>query len=277
MSPILGLTRLFAAAPPLNTEIMDSTGPGTIALPREMATAPVAPVVLIVEDDPALRTLLMRLLREEGFQPLSAAHGAEMARMLETNAVDLILLDIMLPGSNGFDLCRSIRRESDVPIVMLSARDDETDRLIGLELGADDYIGKPFSKKELIARIRAILRRTQNGVQATQPRGHQQMTFAGWTLDPGRRELLSPDGAFVDLSGAEFDLLLAFLSSPQRVIGRERLLEMSRARFSDASDRSIDVLVSRLRRKLAVTGQAEALLRTVRGVGYIFTAAVERR
>jgi len=119
-----------------------------------MATAPLAPTILIVEDDPALRTLLMRLLREEGFQPLSAGHGAEMARVLETNTVDLILLDVMLPGSNGFDLCRSIRRESDVPIVMLSARDDETDRLIGLELGADDYIGKPFSKKELIARIR---------------------------------------------------------------------------------------------------------------------------
>jgi len=257
---------------------MDYSGNGLTALPRELATAPIAPTVLIVEDDPALRTLLMRLLREEGFQPLSAGHGAEMARVLETNSVDLILLDVMLPGSNGFDLCRAVRRESDVPIVMLSARDDETDRLIGLELGADDYIGKPFSKKELIARIRAILRRTQSGAQAArQPRGHQQMTFAGWSLDPGRRELLSPDGAFVDLSGAEFDLLLAFVSSPQRVIGRERLLEMSRARFSDASDRSIDVLVSRLRRKLAVTGQSEALLRTVRGVGYLFTAAVERR
>jgi DNA-binding response OmpR family regulator len=256
---------------------MDSSGHGTIALPREMATAPLAPVILIVEDDPALRTLLMRLLREEGFQPLSAGHGAEMARVLETNTVDLILLDVMLPGSNGFDLCRAIRRDSEVPIVMLSARDDETDRLIGLELGADDYIGKPFSKKELIARIRAILRRAQGGSQSSQPRGHQQMTFAGWSLDPGRRELLSPDGTFVELSGAEFDLLLAFVTSPQRVIGRERLLEMSRARFSDASDRSIDVLVSRLRRKLAVTGQAEALLRTVRGVGYLFTATVERR
>jgi len=256
---------------------MDSSGHGLSALPRDLATAPVAPTVLVVEDDPALRTLLMRLLREEGFQSLSAAHGAEMARVLETNTVDLILLDVMLPGSNGFDLCRLVRRDSDVPIVMLSARQDETDRLIGLELGADDYIGKPFSKKELIARIRAILRRTKGGSQASEPRGHQRMTFSGWSLDPGRRELLSPDGAFVDLSGAEFDLLLAFVSSPQRVIGRERLLEMSRARFSDASDRSIDVLVSRLRRKLAVSGQAEPLLRTVRGVGYIFTPAVERR
>jgi DNA-binding response OmpR family regulator len=163
-----------------------------------------------------------------------------------------------------------------VPIVMLSARDEETDRLIGLELGADDYIAKPFSNRELVARIRAILRRTQGGGQIAQPRGYQLLTFSDWTLDPGRRELISPDGAVVDLSGAEFDLLLAFVSSPQRVIGRERLLEMSRARFADASDRSIDVLESRLRRKLAAA-EAEPLLRTVRGVGYIFTSAVERR
>ena len=162
-----------------------------------------------------------------------------------------------------------------MPIIILSARDEETDRLIGLELGADDYIAKPFSNRELIARIRAILRRTQGGGQ-TAPRGYQLLAFSNWTLDPGRRELISPEGAVVDLSGAEFDLLLAFVSAPQRVIGRERLLEMSRTRLADASDRSIDVLVSRLRRKLAAV-QAEPLLRTVRGVGYIFTTAVERR
>lgn len=246
-------------------------------LQRELAIASTAPVILIVEDDPTLRTLLSRVLREEGFQPLSAAHGVEMARLIEANPIDLVLLDVMLPGSNGFDLCRALRRSSNVPIVILSARDDETDRLIGLELGADDYIAKPFSNKELIARIRAILRRTQaGGHTSAQPRGYQVLTFSNWTLDPGRRELVSPEGAIVDLSGAEFDLLLAFVSSPQRVIGRERLLEMSRARFADASDRSIDVLVSRLRRKLAAN-QADSLLRTVRGVGYIFTSAVERR
>lgn len=244
-------------------------------LQRELAMVSTAPVVLIVEDDPSLRTLLSRVLREEGFHPLSAAHGAEMARVIDANPIDLVLLDIMLPGSNGFDLCRTLRRSSQVPIIILSARDEETDRLIGLELGADDYIAKPFSNRELVARIRAILRRTQGGGQ-TAPRGYQLLTFSNWTLDPGRRELISPEGAVVDLSGAEFDLLLAFVSSPQRVIGRERLLEMSRARLADASDRSIDVLVSRLRRKLAAV-QAVPLLRTVRGVGYIFTAAVERR
>ncbi len=244
-------------------------------LQRELAMVSTAPVVLIVEDDPSLRTLLSRVLREEGFHPLSAAHGAEMARVIDANPIDLILLDIMLPGSNGFELCRTLRRTSQVPIIILSARDEETDRLIGLELGADDYIAKPFSNRELVARIRAILRRTQGGAQ-TAPRGYQLLAFSNWTLDPGRRELISPEGAVVDLSGAEFDLLLAFVSSPQRVIGRERLLEMSRTRLADASDRSIDVLVSRLRRKLAAV-QAEPLLRTVRGVGYIFTAAVERR
>jgi DNA-binding response OmpR family regulator len=245
-------------------------------LQRELAVASAAPVVLIVEDDPALRTLLARVLREEGFETLSAAHGAEMARVLDANPIDLVLLDVMLPGSNGFDLCRALRRSSHVPIVILSARDEETDRLIGLELGADDYIAKPFSNRELVARIRAILRRSQGGGQLAAPRGAGLLSFSDWTLDPGRRELLSPDGVVVDLSGAEFDLLLAFASSPQRVIGRERLLEMSRARFADASDRSIDVLVSRLRRKLA-TAQSDSLLRTVRGVGYIFTSAVERR
>ncbi|MGR4864174.1 response regulator [Caulobacter sp. LARHSG274] len=244
-------------------------------LQRELAMVSTAPVVLIVEDDPSLRTLLSRVLREEGFHPLSAAHGAEMARVIDANPIDLILLDIMLPGSNGFELCRALRRSSQVPIIILSARDEETDRLIGLELGADDYIAKPFSNRELVARIRAILRRTQGGAQSA-PRGYQLLAFSNWTLDPGRRELISPEGAVVDLSGAEFDLLLAFVSSPQRVIGRERLLEMSRTRLADASDRSIDVLVSRLRRKLAAV-QAEPLLRTVRGVGYIFTAPVERR
>jgi len=244
---------------------------------RSQFAASSAPTVLIVEDDPALRTLLSRVLREDGFAPLSAGYGAEMARVIDANPIDLVLLDVMLPGPNGFDLCRALRRSSDVPIIMLSARDEESDRLIGLELGADDYIAKPFSTKELIARIRAILRRTHAGANAPPLRRQQQLTFSGWTLDPGRRELMSPEGAFVELSGAEFDLLLAFVSTPQRVIGRERLLEMSRARLADASDRSIDVLVSRLRRKLASAGEAESLLRTVRGVGYIFTSAVERQ
>ncbi len=239
-----------------------------------------APVVMVVEDDASLRSLLARSLRENGFEVLTAGSGPEMARFLETSPVDIVLLDVMLPGPNGFDLCRAIRRTSEVPIIILSARGDEADRLVGLELGADDYVPKPFSAKELIARIRAILRRSQgNTVSRQHAIARAMLTFAGWTLDPSRRELLAPDGAAVDLSGAEFDLLLAFISQPQRVIGRERLLELSRARLADSSDRSIDVLVSRLRRKLTAAGgdESETIIRTVRGVGYMFVPPVARR
>ncbi|RAK57480.1 response regulator [Phenylobacterium deserti] len=236
---------------------------------------PGSPTVLVVEDDAALRTLLMRTLRENGYRPIGAGSGPEMARCLQAEGVDLILLDVMLPGTNGFDLCRAVRRTSDVPVIMLSARGDEADRFLGLELGADDYVPKPFSARELIARIRATLRRATGSVRRTDvARG--ELAFGGWTLDPARRELLSPEGAAVELSGAEFDLLLAFVSQPQRVIGRERLLELSRARIADASDRSIDVLVSRLRRKLSRSDDKGAIIRTVRGVGYMFALPVER-
>ncbi|NBW10041.1 MAG: DNA-binding response regulator [Caulobacteraceae bacterium] len=243
-------------------------------LHRDLAVEP-AKAVLVVEDDPALRALLIRSLKENGFEVHSAGSGVQMAAVLADTPVDLVLLDVMLPGPNGFDLCRDIRRVSEVPIIMLSARGDESDRLVGLELGADDYMSKPFSTKELVARIRANLRRAGGKVITTAAR-RRRMVFAGWTLDAGARELTSPEGVAVDLSGAEFDLLLAFVGSPQRVIGRERLLELSRARVADASDRSVDVLVSRLRRKLSSASNVEPLIRTVRGVGYSLTAAVER-
>lgn len=232
--------------------------------------------ILVVEDDASLRTLLLRALRENGFQVLSAGSGSQMADVLAENSVDLILLDVMLPGASGFDLCREIRRTSGVPIIILSARGEEADRLVGLELGADDYMTKPFSARELVARIRANLRRSAGEVVAPLSRG--RLRFGGWTLDPGSRELFAPDGVQVTLSGAEFDLLAAFLSTPQRVVGRERLLELSRTRIADASDRSIDVLVSRLRRKLSASAPegSDPLLRTVRGVGYVLTVPVER-
>lgn len=240
----------------------------------DLAT-PGSPTVLVVEDDASLRTLLIRTLRENGYRPLSAGSGPEMLRAMQGGPVDLILLDVMLPGANGFDLCRAIRRESDVPLIMLSARGEEADRLLGLELGADDYVAKPFSARELVARIRALLRRA-----AAEPRRMEvsrgQLSFGGWVLDPAHRELISPEGATVDTSGAEFDLLLAFVSQPLRVIGRERLLELSRARIFDASDRSIDVLVSRLRRKLRRNDEDGGMIRTVRGVGYMFALPVER-
>jgi len=229
--------------------------------------------ILVVEDDPALRVLLVRSLRENGFEAVGAAAGPEMWRIMANTRVDLVLLDVMLPGTSGLDLCRELRQKGDIPIVMLSARREELDRVVGLELGADDYISKPFGTKELLARLRAILRRA-SARQAPAPDSGEVVAFDNWTVDLRRRQVLSPGGVEVDLSGAEYDLLLSFIANPQRVIGRERLLELSRTRLSDASDRSIDVLVSRLRRKLADGGE---LIRTVRGVGYMFKAEVKRR
>ena len=244
----------------------------------ESATATEAlagsPEILIVEDDPSLRVLLSRTLRENGFRTTTATAAPDMWRAMKTTDFDLILLDVMLPGSNGLDLCRSIRQENDVPIIMISARTDEVDRVLGLELGADDYVPKPFGTKELLARVRAILRRRASSpTERTAPR--DVIRFLGWSVDLRRRELTSPLGAQVELSGAEFDLLNSFLAHPQRIIGRERLLELSRARLTDASDRSVDVLVSRLRRKLSDNTATSPLIRTVRGAGYMFTAEVE--
>ena len=226
--------------------------------------------ILVVEDDPGTRTLILRVLKENGYDATSARDGREGQAMLGECAFDLVLLDVMLPGRSGLDLCRDIRKTSTVPIIMVSARGDEIDRVVGLEVGADDYVPKPFGSKELLARIRAVLRRAGGtGPSSSEPR-QDAMVFAGWKLDRRRRELFDPTGVSVDLSGAEHDLLVTFLENPQRVIGRERLLELSRTRLADSSDRSIDVLVSRLRRKL---GQ-EDLIRTVRGVGYLFSADV---
>jgi DNA-binding response OmpR family regulator len=190
---------------------------------------------------------------------------------LQTPA-DLIVLDIMLPGTNGIDLCRQIRRENDIPIIFISARGSEEDRVLGLELGADDYLPKPFGARELVARVRAVLRRRSgNGIETE--KGRNEARFDGWSLSYARRELRSPEGALVDLTGAEFDLLSTFIGQSQRVIGRERLIELSRMRLADSSDRSIDVLVSRLRRKLSAADKPPPIV-TVRGVGYMFKADV---
>lgn len=227
--------------------------------------------ILVVEDDPGMRTLILRVLKENGYEATSARDGREMLATLAARPFDLVLLDVMLPGRSGLDLCRDIRKTSAVPIIMVSARGDEIDRVVGLEVGADDYVAKPFGAKELLARIRAVLRRASGAFEAAPGEPRQDMLrFAGWRLDRRRRELLDPAGVSIELSGAEHDLLVTFLENPQRVIGRERLLELSRTRLADSSDRSIDVLVSRLRRKL---GQ-EDLIRTVRGVGYLFSADV---
>ncbi len=233
-----------------------------------------APSIVIVEDDPPLRMLTARALQEHGYLVRPASSAAEMWVAFEGGPVDLVLLDIMLPGTDGIDLCRQIRRKSDVPIIFISARGSEADRVIGLELGADDYLAKPFGTRELIARIRAVLRRVGSERQPGDFR-ETEAHFDGWSVNFPRRELRSPGGAVVELTGAEFDLLGSFLSHPQRVIARERLIELSRTRLGDSSDRSIDVLVSRLRRKLA-SGTNPAPITTVRGIGYMFNAEVSR-
>jgi len=242
--------------------------------------------VLVVEDDPGMRMLLLRTLQSNGYRARGVQDGREMWQALETAPVDLIILDVMLPGTNGLDLCRSLRHGTGVnhegekplnqiPIIMVSARGEELDRVLGLELGADDYVPKPFGQKELLARVRAVLRRGHSGVTLLNEHERKEtLRFAGWSLDLKRRELTDPSGTAVEISGAEHDLLTSFLDHPQRVIGRDRLLELSRARLGDVSDRSVDVLVSRLRRKLGA--DSNGLIRTVRGMGYILTVPVER-
>jgi two-component system OmpR family response regulator len=234
-----------------------------------------APTILVVEDDPGLRVLIARALQQNGFAVFQARSGTEMWSTLEQGPVDLILLDIMLPGTNGIDLCREIRARSSVPIIFVSAKGDETDRVIGLELGADDYIPKPVGTRELIARVRAVLRRRplENGGDGPSTAAREKAQFAGWEVDLRRRAVFSPSGASIELTGAEFDLLASFIGSPQRVLGRERLIELSRVRLGDSSDRSVDVLVSRLRRKLSSAGEPAPIV-TVRGVGYMLTADV---
>ena len=224
-----------------------------------------------------MRTLIAKFLRQNGYRVTGARDGREMWETLGNAPVDLILLDVMLPGQSGLDLTRALRARTRVPIIMVTARGDETDRIVGLELGADDYIPKPFSRPELLARIRAVLRRVQP-VDESRMAGAvgDRILFAGWVLDTRRRELTAPDGTAVDLSGGEYDMLLAFCEHPQRVLTRDQLLDLARNRVSDSIDRSVDVMVSRLRRKVEPTDDSPAIIKTIRGAGYMFVPAVTR-
>ena len=246
-------------------------------VPRAAAGQLSEPHVLVVEDDGETRRLLVRLLRESGLRATGAADGREMWQALAAAPADLLLLDVMLPGRSGLDLLRELRADPawvTLPVVVVTARGEVSDRTRGLELGADDYVAKPFDRRELVARIRAVLRRTAG---ATAPaRQGRRIRFAGWVLDMGRRELVSPQDATVDLSGAEYDLLTVFLDNPQRTLSRERLLELARNRVSiTATDRSVDVQVSRLRQKLEPDEAGRSIIKTVRGVGYVFLPDVE--
>lgn len=232
--------------------------------------------ILLVEDDDGMRVLVTRILRESGYRVTGCRSSAEMWPLLSETTVDLVLLDVMLPGASGLDLLRALRAKRSVPVIMLSARAEEADRVLGLELGADDYIAKPFGRPELLARIRALLRRAAVAPSPTAAERPEALAFSGWRLDLRSRTLSDPEGAAVDLSGAEYDLLMVFLEHPGRVLGRERILEMSRGRLASPSDRSVDTLVSRLRRKLEPPDGAEPVIKTVRGSGYMLAARVER-
>ncbi|MDN3564118.1 response regulator transcription factor [Paeniroseomonas aquatica] len=237
--------------------------------------------VLVVEDDVAMRHLIARLLRENGFRSTGVCDGREMWETLQNTEVDLVLLDVMLPGDSGLELLRGLRAvRGSLPVVMVTAKGEEADRVLGLDLGADDYLPKPFGGKELLARVRAVLRRAHPPTMTpAEPLAHatvQRLHFDLWTVDLARRELLAPGGTVVDLSGAEYDLLLAFIEHPHRVLARNQILELSRGRLADQNDRSVDVLVSRLRRKLEGKESGTAMIKTVRGSGYMFLPIVER-
>ena len=232
--------------------------------------------ILIVDDDAQLRQLVSKMLRTQGYRATAVAGGREMLEMLRATPVELIILDIMLPGASGLELCRHVRQSSSVPILMLTAKSEETDRVLGLEMGADDYLTKPFGSRELLARIRALLRRATVAPNLVKPPSGTKYAFEGWIVDTLRRELINPDSVVVDLSTGEYDLLLAFVEAPQRVLTREQLLDMARNRTSAPGfDRSIDVQMSRLRRKMGGE-DAEGIIKTIRGAGYMFVPDVTR-
>jgi two-component system OmpR family response regulator len=236
--------------------------------------------ILVVDDDEEIRSLLSRFLAKNGLRVSVAADGREMRRVLEEAKIDLIVLDLMLPGDSGLTLCGQLRATTTIPILMLTAVAEDTDRIIGLEMGADDYLPKPFNPRELLARIRAILRRAEDRPAAASSAAADAeivLAFDGWTVQPGRRQVLDPGARPVDLTGGEFDLLLALVERPQRVLSRDRLLDLTKGRTASLFDRSIDVQIGRLRRKLenAAPGGG-ALIATVRGGGYMFTAGVTR-
>lgn len=231
--------------------------------------------ILVVDDHCEIRDLVSRALVREGYRVSTAIDGRAMRKALADSRIDLVLLDLMLPGEDGLSLCRSLRAESNIPVIMLTAKGDEVDRVIGLEMGADDYMAKPFGSRELIARIKAVLRRVGNAATAGSKNPSNLYRFDNWTLDKGARELLREDGVAVPLSTGEYDLLITLVERPQRVLNREQLLDLARGRGATAFDRSIDTQISRLRKKLERDPSDPKIIKTIWGGGYMFTPAVE--
>jgi two-component system OmpR family response regulator len=232
--------------------------------------------ILVVDDHKDIRDLLGQFLRKHDLKVTTARDGIEMRACLAREHVDLVVLDLMLPGEGGLKLCGELRTHSTIPVIMLTALGEEADRVVGLEIGADDYVTKPFSPRELLARIKAVLRRGRSPAE-TEASTEGAFRFSGWTLDPIGRVLRSPDGVLVDLTTSEYDLLCIFVEHPQRVLSREDLLEATRNRAtsSAAFDRAVDVQISRLRRKLD-HASSEGMIKTVRNAGYILAVTVER-
>ena len=240
-----------------------------------LCLAPMNKRILIVDDDPELGELLRGYLGGNGFEVEVAADGAAMRGRMAAAMPDLVILDLMLPGEDGLSLCRGLRAESSLPILMLTARGEDTDRIVGLEMGADDYLPKPFNPRELLARIRSILRRA--GETAAHEAPARALVFAGWTLDLGARHLVGADGVVVPLSNGEFKLLRAFAEHPFRVLSRDQLMDVLAGREAGPFDRSVDVMVHRLRRRLADDAREPQLIKTVRSEGYMLAADVERK
>jgi two-component system, OmpR family, response regulator len=235
--------------------------------------------VLIVDDDREIRDLLSTYLVKNGLRATAVPSGRHMrAALEESGPVDLIILDLMLPGEDGLTLCRDLRagKHKATPILMLTARSDEADRILGLEMGADDYLAKPFSARELLARVRAVLRRTRMlppNMRSTE--GAQMLSFGDWKVDTAARHLLDADGVLVSLSGAEYRLLRVFLDHPQKVLSRDQLLGLTQGREAELFERSIDLLVSRLRQRLRDDAREPRYIKTVRSEGYVFSSTVE--
>jgi len=238
----------------------------------------VAANLLIVDDDLEIRELLAEVLQNYGFKVILAADGEEMLGHLSKHSkIDLVILDVMLPGQDGFSLCRNIRAKSEVPIIMLTASGDNTDKVVGLECGADDYVTKPFCTRELVARIRAILRRyaVTDHPHEEILQSEKQLIFSGWCLDTATHRLWSSDNIEISLSNGEYNLLLMFLTHPQRVLSRDQLLECTKNRSAGPFDRSIDIQVSRIRQKIEIDPKDPKIIITVRGGGYMLATKVQ--
>ena len=231
--------------------------------------------LLVVDDDAELRELLFEYFGERGFVVLLADGGAQMWNQINNNKIDLVILDLMLPGDDGLTLCRNLRAQSTTPILMLTARGDETDRIVGLEMGADDYLHKPFVPRELLARVKNILRRAGEGSNASA--ATRALLFSGWTLDIDARHLVDAGGVIVPLPAGEFRILKVLAENPNRVLSRDQLLDVSSGREAGPFDRTIDVMISRLRRRLSDNGSESSLIKTVRSEGYLLASKVERR